>query len=350
MASKTPRKSTRDAGQPAARARKTARSAAKTAKKAKKKAGTKAAVQRRLSPAGPGAGGQGKGRGKTRPTLLAGGNPQIAKADGDAPVQAYIAALPGWKSEVARRLDGLIERSVPGVRKAVRWNSPFYGVEGQGWFLSLHAFARYVKVAFFRGAALRPVPPGESRQEQVRYLDLLEDGPLDEVLLAKWILQAAALPGWEQGAPRAADERSAGARETKRPAARQDGPRTPGSAARSIDQRIRELDDWRGSVLERMRRLIHEADPEVVEEWKWKGTPVWSHDGILCTGESYKQVVKLTFLHGAALPDPARLFNASLEGHARRAIDIRKDHAIAEAPFKALIRAAVAFNLARRKK
>jgi hypothetical protein len=131
-----------------------------------------------------------------KPTLLAGGNPQIAKADGDAPVQAYIAAMPGWKSDVGRRLDALIARTVPGVRKAVKWNSPFYGVEGQGWFLSFHTFTNYVKVAFFRGTSLRPVPPGESKQKEVRYLDIHEDDQLDESQLATWIRQAAALPGW----------------------------------------------------------------------------------------------------------------------------------------------------------
>ena len=131
-----------------------------------------------------------------KPTLLAGGNPQIAKADGDAPVQAYIAAMPGWKSDVGRRLDALIVRTVPGVRKAVKWNSPFYGVEGQGFFLSFHTFTNYVKVAFFRGASLRPVPPGESKQKEVRYLDVHEDDRLDEARLATWIRQAAALPGW----------------------------------------------------------------------------------------------------------------------------------------------------------
>jgi hypothetical protein len=131
-----------------------------------------------------------------KPTLLAGGNPQIAKADGDAPVQAYIAAMPGWKRDVGRRLDALIVRTVPGVRKAVKWNSPFYGVEGLGWFLSLHCFTKYVKVAFFRGTSLRPVPPGESKHKEVRYLDLHEDDELDEAQLATWIRQAAALPGW----------------------------------------------------------------------------------------------------------------------------------------------------------
>ncbi len=131
-----------------------------------------------------------------KPTLLAGGNPRIAKGEGDAPVRAYIAAMPGWKREVGRRLDALVARTVPGVRKAVKWNSPFYGVEGQGWFLALHVFAKYVKVAFFRGASLRPVPPGESKNEDVRYLDIREDDALDEAQLAAWIRQAAALPGW----------------------------------------------------------------------------------------------------------------------------------------------------------
>ena len=131
-----------------------------------------------------------------KPKLLAGGNPQIAKADGDAPVQAYIAAMPGWKSDVGRRLDTLIVKTVPGVRKAVKWTSPFYGVEGQGWFLSFHTFTRYVKVTFFRGTSLRPVPPGESKHKEVRYLDIREDEPLDQARLADWIRQAAALPGW----------------------------------------------------------------------------------------------------------------------------------------------------------
>jgi hypothetical protein len=130
-----------------------------------------------------------------KPKLLSGGNPQIAKGEGDAPVQAYIQAMPGWKREVGRRLDALIARTVPGVRKAVKWNSPFYGVEGQGWFLSFHTFANYVKVGFFRGTSLRPLPPGESKQKDVRYLDIREDG-LDEGQLTAWIRQAAALPGW----------------------------------------------------------------------------------------------------------------------------------------------------------
>lgn len=139
--------------------------------------------------------------------LLSGGNPQIAKADGDAPVQAYIAAMPGWKRAVARRLDALIVRVVPDVRKAVRWNSPFYGVEGQGWFLGLHTFTHYVKVAFFRGASLRPLPPGASKVEGTRYLDIHEDEALDEATLVSWVKQAAALPGWDPSPTRKVPEK-----------------------------------------------------------------------------------------------------------------------------------------------
>jgi hypothetical protein len=130
-----------------------------------------------------------------KPTLLAGGNPQIAKADGDAPVEAYIAAMPGWKSDVGRRLDALIVRTVPDVRKAVKWNSPFYGLEGQGWFVGIHCFTKYVKVAFFRGTSLRPVPPGESKSKDVHYLDIHEDDEIDEAQLAAWVKQASEFPG-----------------------------------------------------------------------------------------------------------------------------------------------------------
>jgi hypothetical protein len=135
--------------------------------------------------------------GKTvAPVLLSGGNPQIAKGYGDAPVQAYIAAMPGWKRDVGRRLDAIIARAVPGARKAVKWNSPFYGAgeENQGWFLSYHCFTKYVKVTFFRGASLDPQPPGKSKHPEVRYLDIHEDG-LDEAQFAAWVRQAAALPG-----------------------------------------------------------------------------------------------------------------------------------------------------------
>ena len=132
-----------------------------------------------------------------RPKLLSGGNPQIPKADGDAPVQAYIAAMPGWKHDVGRRLDALVVGAVPGVRKAVRWNSPFYGVEGRGWFLSFHCFTRYVKVTFLRGASLSPLPPVASKDPDTRYLHVGEDGEIDEAQFTGWVEQAARLPGWD---------------------------------------------------------------------------------------------------------------------------------------------------------
>ena len=250
----------------------------------------------------------------TKPTLLSGGNPQIKKADGNAPVQAYIAAMPGWKRAVGRRLDAIVVRAVPNVRKAVKWNSPFYGVEGRGWFLSFHVFTRYVKVTFFRGTSLRPVPPGASKQKDVRYLDIHEGDELDEAQMSAWAKQAAARPGWAPGEPA-----------------------TPAS-------------DWRKETLARMRALILEADPEMIEERKWKkpsnpsGVPVWSHAGIVCTGEMYKTAVKLTFARGARIPDPSRLFNASLEGNMRRAIDIHEGAEVNVRAFKALVKAAVAGN------
>lgn len=154
--------------------------AKKAAKKAKKKVVKKAPPKRVAK----------------KPRLLAGGNPQIPKGDGDAPVQAYLAAIPGWKRDFGRRLDALITRSVPGVKKAVKWNSPFYGVEGQGWFLSFHCFTKYVKVAFFKGSALKPPPPSGSKHPDVRYLDFHENDPTTDAQLKSWIRQAAAIPGW----------------------------------------------------------------------------------------------------------------------------------------------------------
>ena len=155
--------------------------------------------QVRILPKAPGIKGRrfSEVRGEDRPVkLLSGGNPQIAKADGAAPVQAYIAAMPGWKRSVGKRLDAVIVRHVPAVRKAVKWNSPFYGIEGQGWFLSFHVFTHYVKVTFFRGASLRPVPPGGTvRSKDTRWIDIHE-GDFDEAQMAKWVKQAAALPGW----------------------------------------------------------------------------------------------------------------------------------------------------------
>ena len=169
-------------------ANKTSIKSTKVAKKAAaKRVAAKADKPRKMEP-------KSQSRKVAKPALLAGGNPQIAKADGDAPVQAYIAAMPGWKRDVGRRLDALIVRTVPGVRKAVKWNSPLYGVEDQVWFLGFHCFTNYVKVAFFRGASLRPVPP-RSKQRDVRYLDIHEDDQLDEAQFAAWVKQASQLPG-----------------------------------------------------------------------------------------------------------------------------------------------------------
>ena len=135
---------------------------------------------------------------RTRPVLLSGGNPQIAKADGNAPVRAYIAAMPGWKRAIGKKLDALIVRTVPNVQKSVKWNSPMYGVEGQGIFLSFHVFTHYVKVTFFKGTSLRPVPPGASKHKAVRYVDIREND-FDEAQMATWVKQAAARPGWVPG-------------------------------------------------------------------------------------------------------------------------------------------------------
>ena len=134
---------------------------------------------------------------KAEPVLLSGGNPQIAKGDGDAPVQAYIAAMPGWKRGLGERLDALIERNVPDIRRAVRWNSPFYGIEGRGWFVTFHVFAHYVKVTFFSGMSLRPIPPGgTAKSRDARWIDIREGDEFDEAQMAVWVKQAAALPGW----------------------------------------------------------------------------------------------------------------------------------------------------------
>ena len=131
----------------------------------------------------------------SKPTLLSGGNPQIAKGYGDAPVQEYIAAMPGWKSAIGKKLDALVTRAVPGVYKAVKYNSPMYGMSNQHWFMSFHVFAKYLKVAFFRGAHLRPMPPEESKQKDVRYLHIYEDGLIDEAQFTSWVKQASKLPG-----------------------------------------------------------------------------------------------------------------------------------------------------------
>ena len=162
-------------------AKKTFRSSKRTAKKSITKHSTAKGTSSRRSAA--------------KPKLLSGGNPQIAKADGDAPVQAYIQAMPGWKRDVGRQLDELVVRTVPEVRKAVRWNTPFYGIEGKGWFVAFHCFNKYIKVTFFNGTSLKPQPPVESKQKGVRYFHIHENDALDEQCLARWINQASQLPG-----------------------------------------------------------------------------------------------------------------------------------------------------------
>lgn len=132
--------------------------------------------------------------GAKKTVLLSGGNPQIAKGYGDAPVRAYLAAIPGWKKKLAKQIDALIVRTVPGVQKAVKWNTPLYGIEGQGWFMSYHCFTNYLKVTFFRGRSLTPLPPGESKHPEVRYLDI-RDGEFDAARFTDWVKQASALPG-----------------------------------------------------------------------------------------------------------------------------------------------------------
>jgi hypothetical protein len=132
---------------------------------------------------------------RSEPKLLSGGNPQIAKGEGDAPVQDYIAAMPGWKRHVGQYVDGLIVRTVPGVHKAVKWNQPFYGCDGEGWFLAFRCYTRYVQLTFFRGTSLDPAPPKRSKHPEVRYLDIHEGDDLDERQLVSWIEQASGLPG-----------------------------------------------------------------------------------------------------------------------------------------------------------
>jgi hypothetical protein len=177
-------------------AKKTSKKSAKVVKKAAaKRVAAKAAMPRKTAQKSLAKSSARKPTKGAKPKLLSGGNPQIAKADGDAPVRAFIAAMPGWKQGVGRRLDALIVRTVPGVRKAVRWNTPFYGIEGQGWFLGFHCITKYIKVAFFKGASLRPLPPVESKQKDVRYFHIYENDQLDEKLVASWIKQASELPG-----------------------------------------------------------------------------------------------------------------------------------------------------------
>ena len=279
-----------------------------------------------------------------KPALLSGGNPQIAKGDGDAPVQAFIAAMPGWKRDVGHHLDALIVRTVPDVRKAVKWNSPFYGVGEQGWFLSFHCFTKYVKVAFFRGTSLHPLPPGESKGKDTALPRHSRGRPARRSAACRLgeasqpIARRTNVSGATTAMKKATSMKKSGAKEAK----------AADSPSQHIDARIKELGDWRGEMLARIRSIIKQADPDVVEEWKWRGVPVWEHDGIICTGETYKAVVKMTFAKGAALDDPTDLFNSSLEGNTRRAIDFHQGDKIDEKALKALIREAAALNVSAR--
>lgn len=215
--------------------------------------------------------------------LLAGGNPQIAKGDGDAPVQAYIAAMPGWKRAVGEQLDALIERHVPKLQKAIRWNSPFYGVEGRGWFLSTHCFNHFVRITWFKGQALTPIPPGPSKDQNARYLDIREGGIEDEAQLISWIKQAAALPGWFSHAPRKA-------------AASAPNPK--------VDWFFDRDGKWK-TAFAKLRELA--LDSGLTEELKW-GHPCYtlkSKDVFLMHG--FKDYCALLFHKGALLNDEHRL-------------------------------------------
>ncbi len=181
-----------------------------TKKKQTKATGSKSTRTRSTGSKAAGSKGRSKAAGSKRKPLprnakgvvmLSGGNPQIAKGEGDAPVRAYFAALSGWKQRLGKKLDALIVQALPGVSKAVKWNSPMYGVPGQGYFLGIHVFTRYLKVAFFRGSSLDPEPPGPSKDPNTRYLDVPEDAELDEAQFMDWVKQAAALPGWMPGKP-----------------------------------------------------------------------------------------------------------------------------------------------------
>ena len=191
-----------------------------------------------------------------------------------------------------------------------------------------------------------PPPGGTPKSKDSLWIDICEGDELDEAQMATWVKQAAALPGWVPGQP-AGPVRMPGRAKPKAKGTSKSPPKagaTGKPASRLIDQRIRDLGGWRGETLARVRALILEADPEMTEEWKWMGTPVWSHHGIVCTGEAYTKVVKLTFARGARIPDPSRLFNSSLEGNTRRAIDIHEGERVDAGAFKALVKAAVAQN------
>jgi hypothetical protein len=230
---------------------------------------------------------------KASPRLLSGGNPQIAKADGDHPVQAYIAAMPGWKRDAGIWLDRLIERTVPGVSKAVKWNSPFYGVEGQGWFVSFHCFTKYIKVAFFRGSSLEPLPPVESKHDETRYVHIHEGDGFDDGQLASWIRQAAALPGWSSSETRPKAELS-----------------TRSPTHPNVGSYLGKSATWQ-SELKALRNIL--LDAKLVEDWKWNKPCYTLADGNVASIARLKNHCWLMFFRGSLLKDSAGLLEKAGE-------------------------------------
>lgn len=215
--------------------------------------------------------------------LLSGGNPQIPKGDGNAPVQAYIAAMPGWKRAIGERLDALVEQHVPKLEKAVKWNSPFYGVEGQGWFLSTHCFTQFVRLTWFQGRSLKPPPPGPSKDPNARYLDIREGGIEDEEQLIGWIKQAAALPGWSTHAPRGA---------------------VPSAPNPNVDRFFTKDGPWQGCYA-RLRELA--LDSGLTEELKW-GHPCYTlEEKNVFLMHGFKDYCALLFHKGALMKDDHEL-------------------------------------------
>ncbi len=268
--------------------------------------------------------------GTPKPKLLSGGNPQIPKGDGDAPVQAYIAAMPGWKGDVGRRLDALITRTVPNVRKAVRWNSPFYGVDGQGWFLSFHCFDKYVKVTVHNGASLKPLPPIESKHPTVRYFHVYQDEAMDEALVTRWIKQASQLPG-EDLFETNVGSRAAGVRNPK------------------IDALFEKSKKWKKEK-EKLRTLL--LDFPFLEELKWGKACYTFQQGNVALILGLKNYCALGFLKGSLLKDPQNiLVSPGQHSQSMRQIRFTEMKQITDAAptLKAYIREAIEVERARAK-
>jgi hypothetical protein len=256
----------------------------------------------------------------------------------------YIACLTGWQQGFAVALRNTVRTAAPELEERLKWGHLVY--VNTGPVLIIRAEPTRVLFGFMRGQRLRHIEPRlkPGGQYELATLELRQDTPLLQQTVVDLVLEAARL-NLTWGDP-TQDAKSGPAR-AGTPAAPPAVATPPqDSASARITARIADLADWRGDMLGRIRALIHAADPAVVEEWKWRGTPVWSHSGLICTGETYKSVVKMTFAKGASLPDPAGLFNASLDGHVRRAIDIRQGEQLDEPAMKALIQAAVDLNTA----